>query len=65
MRLFVYYFYTIIPIWIKYIYRIPTTVMVRAYVWILVHHRINTQPPRHQLVVHVPRTEIAVARFLV
>ena len=32
---------------------------------ILIRQRVNAQPHGHQLVVHIPRTEVAVSGFLV
>lgn len=40
-------------------------VVVCSYILIVVRHRIHIQPHRHQFVIHVPCTEVAVPCFLV
>ena len=42
---------------------IPSTVSVWGDAGVLVRHGVDAQPIAHQLVVHIPRSEISVARF--
>ena len=43
------------------LHRIPRTIGIRADAGVLVTHRVHAQPHGHQLVIHIPCAEIAVA----
>ena len=44
---------------------VPNAVGIRRNARILIRHRVDGEPHRHQLMVHISRPEVAVAGFLV